>query len=121
MEQMQASAGGFQEVMASKAWADLDARTQVQMKALEGCGKLPPEKMGPCFAAPQKEMETITKERDGLIAAAEKKGAPAFGCRQLRVNVVDGGAPGTVEGDAEECAGKRRQERVDVTGRFTAP
>ena len=117
VEDQQAQLSGFQEVMGSKAWKDLDARTQAAMKQLEPCGKLAPEKMVACFAGPQKEMEAIGKEREVLVAQAEKKGGPAFGCRTLFLR-VDGGA---VEGDAQACAGKRNADRVAVKGSYTAP
>jgi hypothetical protein len=116
VEDQQAQMSGFQEVMGSKAWKDLDARTQAAMKKLEPCGKLPPEKMAACFAAPQKEMEALAKEREALVAQAERRGAPAFGCRNLHLRV----GAGAVEGDAEGCAGKRTNERMPVKGRYTA-
>ena len=116
-EEMQAQVGGFTGMMESKTWKDLDARTNVEMKKLEACGKLPPEKMGPCFAGPQKELEKLNAERQVLVAKAELEGAPAFGCRNLRLSL----SAGKIEGQAEQCAGKRPNDRVQLTGKYTAP
>jgi len=116
-EELQQQMGGFTGMMESKAWKDLDARTNVEMKKLEACGKLPPEKMGPCFAGPQQVMEKINTERQALVAKAELEGAPAFGCRSLRLSL----RAGKIEGDAEQCAGKRPNDRVQLTGKYSAP
>jgi len=116
-EEMQQQMGGFTGMMESKAWKDLDARTNVEMKKLEACGKLPPEKLGPCFAGPQKELEKLNTERQALVAKAELEGAPAFGCRSLRLSL----RAGKLEGAAEQCAGKRPNDRVELTGKYTAP
>lgn len=116
-EEMQAQVGGFTGMMESKAWKDLDARTNVEMKRIEACGKLPPEKMAACFAAPQKELEKLNAERQKLVAGAEVAGAPAFGCRRLQLDLRGG----RVEGDAEQCAGKRTNERVPVKGTYSSP
>lgn len=107
----------LQEMMQSPEMKSIDARNQAAMKKLEACGKLPPEKMAPCFAAPQKEMEQLAKERDALMAKAEVKAGPAFGCRRLDVDAKGG----KLEGEAQGCAGKRSQDRLPVTGRYTAP
>jgi hypothetical protein len=116
-EEQQAQASGFQAMMASKEWRDLDARTAAAMKRLEPCAKLPPERMAACFEAPQKEMQAIADEREALLAQAERKSGPAFGCRNLALRL--GG--GAVEGDAQACAGRRTADRVEVKGRYTAP
>jgi hypothetical protein len=115
--EQQRQLSGFQEVMASKEWRSLDARTRAAMKKLEPCGKLAPDRMAACLAEPQKEMEAIGKEREALLAQAERKGAPAFGCRKLVLRV----SAGAVEGDAQGCAGRRTAELVDVKGSYTAP
>lgn len=107
----------FQQMMTSPEMKAVEARTQAASKKLDACGKLPPEKMGPCFAGPQKELEAVNKDREALMAKAELAAAPAHGCRQLNL-VLKGGA---ITGDAEACAGKRPQERVTVSGRYTAP
>jgi hypothetical protein len=104
-------------MMQSPEMKAIDARMNASMKKLDGCGKLPPEKMAACFAGPQKELEAINKDRDALVARAEVKASPAFGCRRINVTVKDGVA----KGEAEGCAGKRSQERVPVTGRYTSP
>ncbi|MFT3914678.1 MAG: hypothetical protein QM704_11330 [Anaeromyxobacteraceae bacterium] len=116
-EEMQAQVGGFTGMMESKAWKDLDARTNVEMKKIEACAKLPPEKMAACFAAPQKALEKLNEERQKLVAGAEVAGAPAFGCRQLALTLRGG----KVEGDAEQCAGKRTNDRVAVKGTYASP
>lgn len=113
MRQMQA----MQDVIESSGMKAIDARNEVAMKKIEACGKLPPEKMAPCFAGPQKELEQIAKERDALLGKAEVKASPAFGCRHLDVTAKGG----KLDGDAQGCSGKRSQERVPVTGHYTAP
>lgn len=113
MAQMKA----MQEMVQSPEMKSIDTRSQASMKKLEGCGKLPPEKMAACFAGPQKELDQLAKERDALMAKAEQKAGPAFGCRRLDVTAK----AGTLSGEAEGCSGKRTDERLPVTGRYTAP
>lgn len=106
----------LQEMMQSPEMKSIDTRNQAAMVKLQACSKLPPDKMAPCFAAPQKEMEQLAKERDALMAKAEMKSGPAFGCRRLDVDAKGG----KLEGEAQGCAGKRSQDRLPVTGRYTA-
>jgi len=114
---MMGQVNAMQEMMASPEMKAIDARMNAAMKKLDGCSKLPPEKMGPCFAGPQKEMEAINKDREALMAKNEVKNSPAVGCRRLDLTAKDG----KLSGEAEQCSGKRLQERVPVTGRYTAP
>lgn len=116
-EDVQKQLEALDAVLKSPEMKSIDTRSEAAMKKMEACSKLPPDKMAPCFAAPRKELEELAKERDALLAKAEMKSGPAFGCRRLDV-VAKGGK---LEGEAQGCAGKRRQERLPVTGRYTAP
>jgi hypothetical protein len=113
MAQMKA----FQEMMKSPEMKALDARTAAAVKKLEGCGKLAPPKRGACFEAPQQELDQIQQAREALQAQAELEAGPAFGCRRLDVAAKDG----TATGEAEGCAGRREQDQVKITGRYTSP
>lgn len=104
-------------VMSSAEMKEINKRADAVMKKMNECGKVPPAQMGACFKGPQAELEAINKDREALAAAAEKKASMAFGCGRFDVRLKDG----KIEGDAEMCSGRRLQERVPVTGRYTAP
>ncbi|MEW5737865.1 MAG: hypothetical protein AB1938_03005 [Myxococcota bacterium] len=116
-EDQMAQAKAMQDLFKSAEMKALEDRTNAVSKKMGECGKLPPAKMGPCFEGPKKEMDAIAKEREALQAKAEIKGSPAFGCRRIDVEVKDG----KLSGEAEACAGKRSQERMQVTGSYTSP
>ncbi|MBM4778563.1 MAG: hypothetical protein GQE15_12745 [Archangiaceae bacterium] len=96
----------------------LNARLEKATKKMEPCGKLPPAKMGPCFAAVQPEMDAINVEMKKLNDQADLAGAPKVGCNSLSLNFTPAGV---VDGDAQRCPGKKSDERVPVKGTFTTP
>lgn len=95
----------------------LMARLDKATKKLDPCGKLPPAKMGPCFAAVQPEMDAINAEMTKLNDAADVAGAPKFGCNTLSLEFT----ATALEGDAHRCPAKKSNERVPVKGSITAP
>jgi hypothetical protein len=65
----------------------------------------------------QPENDKIGKERQALLDAAQDKGALTFGCGTLDVQAN----AGTLKGNASQCAGHKKEERVPVTGKYTSP
>lgn len=95
----------------------LNARLEAATKKMEPCGKLKPEKMGPCFAAVQPEIDAITAEMGKLNASADVASAPKVGCSQLSLDFTATG----LEGDASRCPAKKGEERVPAKGSITTP
>lgn len=96
----------------------LNTRLEKATKKMEPCGKLPPAKMGPCFAAVQPELDAINVEMKKLNDQADLAAAPKVGCSSLSLTFSPAGA---VEGDAQRCPGKKSDERVPVKGTLTTP
>lgn len=116
-EEQAAMLSGMQGLMASPEYQALDKRQEAATKELELCGKLPPAKMGECFKKPGDAMKVIGEERAVLLEKAQRAGAPAYGCDEVRVRAKEG----AVAGDARGCVGKKKEERVKVKGRYTVP
>lgn len=95
----------------------LDARLQAATKKMEPCGKLKPEKMGPCFEAIQPELNAINAEMAKLNDEANVASAPKVGCSELSLDFTATG----LEGDAQRCPGKKGEERVLAKGSITTP
>jgi hypothetical protein len=115
-EEQTAQLNAMQAMMTSPEYKALDARQAALSKELEACGKLPPAKMGECFKKPGQAIEAMSKERAALLEKGQRSAAPAFGCDEVRVTAKDG----ALDGDAKGCVGKKNDERVKVTGRYTA-
>lgn len=96
----------------------LNTRLENATKKMEPCGKLPPAKMGPCFAAVQPELDAINVEMKKLNDQAELAAAPKVGCSSLSLTFS---ATGAVDGDAQRCPGKMSDERVPAKGTLTTP
>ena len=116
-EEAQAQGQGMMAVIQSKEWKALDARFNTQMAKVTACTKGPQAQMGPCMNALQPENDKISKERQALMDAAEQKGSLAFGCGTLDAQAN----AGTLKGNASQCAGHKKEERVPLTGRYTSP
>ncbi|MBL8917960.1 MAG: hypothetical protein JNJ54_03795 [Myxococcaceae bacterium] len=95
----------------------LDARLQAAMKKMDPCGKLKPEKMGPCFAAVQPEINSINAELAKLNDAANVASAPKVGCSRLSLDFTANG----LEGDASTCPARKTDERIPAKGTITTP
>lgn len=116
-EEAMAAGQGMMNLMASKEWKDLDTRFNAVMAKTTACTKGPQNQIGPCMNALQPEIQSINKEREGMMQANEKKNSLAFGCGALDVRAN----AGTLKGTATQCAGHGKDERVPVTGRYTSP
>jgi hypothetical protein len=112
-----AATKAMQELMRSPEMKAINARRQATLKKLNGCNELPAAQKPACLSESQNELDQLQKERDALRAKAEMKMGPAVGCVRLDVSAKDG----TLSGEAEGCSGRRADERLPVTGRYTAP
>ncbi len=116
-EESMAQSQGTMAVMQSKEWTALDKRFNAVMAKMDGCTKGPQAQMSSCMNALQPEIQSINKERQGLLDANEQKHAIAFGCGDLDVQAN----AGTLKGTANQCAGHKKEDRLPVTGKYTSP
>jgi len=116
-EEAMAQGQGTMAVMQSKEWKALDTRFNAVMAKVEACTKGPQAQMAACMQALQPEMDEISKERQALMDASDKKNSVKFGCGALDVQAN----AGKLNGTANQCAGHKQDDRLPVTGTYTSP
>ncbi len=116
-EETMAEGQGMMDLMQSKEWQALDARFNAQMAKVTACTKGPQSQMASCMNSLQPETDKINKERQALMDANQAKSSLKFGCGELDVAAN----AGALKGNATQCAGHKREDRIPVTGKYTSP